>query len=158
MTNRQSRRSYLSFFYAIYQPPINSDCRFSSHGRRILGLHRARYSVFMVPYTAPLMITIWNHLDDYNHPSNWHFNWPAFWVFDVDQLCAFSADHCDERRWWLFAFSVVAWAKRPNLCADQLDQTGLYHQPPFATLHCWHTVYHSLLYLAVGVGVWRVEL
>ena len=48
MTNLRSYRTYVSFFDALYQPPINSGCHFSPRGFRILGLHYALYSVFMV--------------------------------------------------------------------------------------------------------------
>ena len=47
MINRQSHCTHVSFFDALYQPLINSGCRFSSRGCRILGLHYALYSVFM---------------------------------------------------------------------------------------------------------------
>jgi hypothetical protein len=57
--------------------------------RPLFGFYGGRYS-------PASMIAIWNHLHDYNHPSNRHFDRPAFWFVDVDQLCAFSADHCDE--------------------------------------------------------------
>jgi hypothetical protein len=52
MTNQQSHRPYVSFFNAICQPPDQFWLPLFIARAQDLGLHRARYSVFMVADTA----------------------------------------------------------------------------------------------------------